>query len=151
MSGADTMSARTSTPWHLWVVGIVAVLFNAIGVFDYVMVMSQGASYLKAAGMTEPQIAHYMNLPLWMMVVWTVGVWGAIIASALLLLRSAYAFHVFALSLAAFLVNVFYTYVLSDGGQLMGQSMVITSVMITALLLFFLFYSRAMTGRGVLR
>ena len=25
------------TPWHLWVVGVVAVLFNGVGVFDYVM------------------------------------------------------------------------------------------------------------------
>ena len=83
------------TPWHLWLVGVIAVLFNAIGAFDY--------------------------------------------------------FLVFAVSLAAFLVSLIYTYVLTDGGEIMGGQMAITSVVITALLLFFMWYSWLMTKRSVLR
>ncbi len=49
------------TPWHLWLVGVIAVLFNAIGAFDYVMSMAQGASYMASAGMTQAQIAHYQG------------------------------------------------------------------------------------------
>lgn len=44
-------------PWHLWLIGVIAVLFNAMGVFDFVMVMKQGAKYLASAGMTPAQIA----------------------------------------------------------------------------------------------
>ena len=44
--------AKLKAPWHLWVVGIIAVLFNSIGAFDYVMTMTQGASYLTSMGMT---------------------------------------------------------------------------------------------------
>ena len=32
-------------PWHLWLVGVIAVLFNSIGVFDFVMSIAQGARY----------------------------------------------------------------------------------------------------------
>src|SRR5687767_16039535 len=107
MTGVSTMTATMlKTPWHLWVVGVIAVLFNAIGVFDYVMSMTQGASYMASAGMTPAQIAHYQEMPAWMMAVWAIGVWGALIASVLLLLRNKLAVPVFAVSLAAFLVSL---------------------------------------------
>ena len=146
------MTNMTSkTPWHLWLVGVIAVLFNAIGAFDYVMSMTQGATYMASAGMTPAQIAHYQGMPLWMMAVWTIGVWGAMLGSVLILLRNQLAFPVFAVSLAAFLVSLIYTYVLTDGGQIMGRQMAITSVVITALLLFFMSYSWLMPKRSVPR
>ena len=141
----------SKTPWHVWLVGVVAVLFNAIGAFDYVMSMTQGASYLAKAGMTPAQIAHYMEMPTWMIAVWAIGVWGAMLGSVLILLRNKLAFPVFAVSLAAFLVSLVYTYVLTNGGEVMGGQMAIASVTITALLLFFTWYSRLMTKQGVLR
>lgn len=139
------------TPWHLWAVGIVAVLFNAIGVFDFTMTMMQGAGYMASAGMTPAQIAHYEAMPAWMTAVWAIGVWGAMLGSVLLLLRNKLAAPVFAVSLAAFLVSLLYTYVLTGGGAVMGGQMAIASAVITALLIFFIWYARAMTKRGVLR
>ncbi|MES2288944.1 MAG: hypothetical protein V4530_04340 [Pseudomonadota bacterium] len=143
--------ASAKAPWHLWAVGIVAVLFNAIGVFDFTMAMAQGAKYLESAGMTPPQIAHYLGMPGWATVIWAIGVFAAFIASILLLMRRRLAYPVFVLSLAAFAVHLFYEYVLTNGGALMGQQMAIVSAVITALLVFFAWYSRMMTARGVLR
>ena len=142
---------RTKAPWHLWLVGAIAVLFNAIGVFDFVMSMAKGASYMASAGMTPAQIAHYQNMPVWMTAVWAIGVWGAILGSILILLRKKLAFPVFGVSLAAFLISLVYTHVLTDGGKVMGGQMVIASAVITVLLLFFMWYSWAMAKRGVLR
>jgi hypothetical protein len=140
------------TPWHLWLVGVIAVLFNAIGAFDYVMSMAQGrASYMASVGMSPAQIAHYEEMPIWMTAVWTIGVWGAMLGSVLVLLRRKLAFTLFAVSLAAFLVSLIYTYVLTDGGEILGRQMAITSAVITALLLFFMWYSWLMTKRSVLR
>ena len=139
------------TPWHLWLVGVIAVLFNGIGVFDFVMSMAQGSAYMASVGMTPAQIAHYEAMPAWMTVVWAVGVWGAMIGSVLILLRRKSAAPVFGISLAAFLISLLYTYVLTDGGEIMGRAMAITSGVITALLLFFMWYSSMMAKRGVLR
>jgi hypothetical protein len=80
--------ALVKPPWHIWLIGVIAVLFNSIGVFDFVMSMAQGVKYLASAGMTPDQIAHYQAMPSWMTVVWAVGVFGAFLASILLLLRS---------------------------------------------------------------
>jgi hypothetical protein len=143
-------NALVKIPWHLWLVGVIAVLFNFIGVFDYVMSMAQGAKYQASAGMTPEQIAHYQGMPGWMTVVWAVGVFGAFVASILLLLRRKLALPVFVLSLAAFLVSLVYTYVLTNGGAVMGPQMAIASAVIAALLVFFIWYSRFMAVRSVL-
>jgi hypothetical protein len=137
-------------PWHLWVVGVIAVLFNGIGVFDWIMNLLQGADYLASAGMTQPQIDHYIGLPLWMKAIWTIGVWSALLGSVLILMRNRRAATVFAVSLAAFLVSLLYTYVLTDGGDILGQRMAVASAFITAVLVFLMAYARVMAKRGVL-
>lgn len=144
-------NAPAKAPWHTILTGWVAVLFNAIGVFDFVMSMAQGARYQASAGMTPDQIAHYQQMPGWMTLVWAVGVFTAFGASVLLLLRRRQAWPIFMLSLAAFLVSLFYTYVLTHGGTVMGPEMAITSAVIAVLLLLFGGYARLMTLRGVFR
>ncbi|MDB4222899.1 hypothetical protein N9850_03940 [Granulosicoccus sp.] len=144
-------NSLVKTPWHLWLIGVIAVLFNFIGVFDFVMSMAQGAEYQASAGMTPDQIAHYQVMPGWMMLVWAVGVFGAFLASIFVLLRKKLALPVFILSLAAFLLSVFYNYVLTDGRSVLGQDMMIASAVIAALLVFFSWYASLMIKRGVLR
>ena len=141
----------TRPPWHLWLVGVIAVLFNAIGVFDFTMSMARGRKYMASAGMTADQIAHYEGMPAWMTIVWGIGVIAAFAASILLLLRSRLALPTFIVSLAAFLLSLFYTYVLTDGGAIMGSEMAIASAVIAALLLIFAWYARIMIARHVLR
>ncbi len=143
--------AGRKAPWHVWEVGVFALLFNAIGVFDYVMSRAQGEQYLVSAGMTPQQIAHYLQMPGWMMVVWAVGVFGAFAASVLLLMRKRVALPVFVVSLVAFLISLLYTYVLTNGGAVMGPQMAIMSAVIAGLLLLFSAYAWRMGMRGVLR
>jgi hypothetical protein len=143
--------AHLKAPWHIWLIGAIAALFNSIGVFDFVMSMARGAEYQASAGMTPAQIAHYQQMPSWMTIVWAVGVFGAFLASILLLLRKKLAFPIFALSLAAFLISLLYTYVLTNGGAVMGRQMAITSAVIATLLVFFCWYSHFMAARGVIR
>jgi hypothetical protein len=113
--------------------------------------MAQGAKYQASADMKPDQIAHYQQMPSWMTVVWAVGVFGAFAASILLLLRRKQALPVSILSLAAFLISLLYTYVLTNGAAVMDQQMAITSAVIAGLLVFFCWYSRFMSLRGVLR
>jgi len=141
---------KSKTPWHLWLVGAVAVLFNSVGVFDFVMSMAQGPAYMASAGMTQAQIDHYQRMPGWMTAVWAIGVFGAFAASVLILLRNRLSAPVFAVSLAAFLLSLVYTYVLSDGGKVMGQQMAVTSAVIAVLLALFLAYAWWQARRGVL-
>lgn len=93
----DTMKA--ATPWHLWAVGVISLLWNAFGGYDFVMSVTQGEPYWRASGMTQPMIDYFNAMPTWMYVPWVLGVWGAVAGSILLLMRSRFAIHAFALSL----------------------------------------------------
>jgi len=157
---SDTRSLKA--PWHLWVVGGIAALWNAYGGYDYTMSMTQGATYMATAGMTPEQIAYYDAMPVWMTAVWAIGVWGGVLGSILLLLRGKLAFPVFAVSFAAFLTSLLYVHGLSDGGKVMGFMMqdgvkvassmiVIVNIVIAAGCAFFTGYAWMMTGKGVLR
>ena len=46
----DTMKMTTATPWHLWAVGVLALLWNGFGGYDFIMTTTQGATYMQAAG-----------------------------------------------------------------------------------------------------
>ena len=144
----DTMRMTTSTPWHLWAVGVVALLWNGYGGYDYVMTQTNNAAYL--AQFTAEQRAYFDSFPLWMEAAWAVGVWGAVLGSVLLLLRSKWAFHAFLASLIAFAVSVVYGQ-MSGGAALMGTTGMVFSAAIFLLGLGFVMYSRVMSRRGVLR
>ncbi|CAN5132487.1 hypothetical protein BH09PSE6_BH09PSE6_04610 [soil metagenome] len=135
-------------PWHLWVVGIAAVMFNAIGVFDFAMYRAQGTDYLTSAGMTPEQIAHYEAMPPVMTIVWGIGVVTAFLASVLLLMRRRPAFVLFVVSLVTFMVSLVYTYGLTDGGAVMGRQMAVTSAVIAVLLAMFAGYAWRMGRRA---
>ena len=142
----DTMTTRT--PWHLWVVGAVALLWNGYGGYDYVMTQTNNAAYL--AQFTAEQRAYFDSYPMWMEADWAIGVWGGVLGAVLLLLRSKWAFHAILASLIAFAVSVVYGQ-MSEGAALMGTTGVIFSAAIFLLGLAFVMYSRMMTRKRVLR
>lgn len=102
-----TTPAR-STPWHLWAVGVISLLWNAFGAYDFVMSMTQREVYWRASGMTDAMITYYNAMPTWMYGPWVLGVWGAVAGSILLLMRSRFAVHAFVLSLVGAVVSLLY-------------------------------------------
>ena len=142
--------ATARTPWHLWAVGILSLLWNLFGVFDFSMSLSQGEAYFRSMGMTEPQIAYFNAMPGWTYVAWALGVFGGALGSLLLLLRRRWALHAFAASLAGLIASLIYTFVLSDGAEVMGGQTPIQFV-ILAVCLFLVGYAAWAARRGWLR
>lgn len=139
------------TPWHLWVVGGASLVWNLGGVVDYLMSQLAVESYMGA--MTEAQRAYFKSFPAWAVVFWALGVWGAIVGSVLLLLRSRFAALAFAVSLIGLLVNTSRLFASQGAGavELLGSSaLAFTAVLIVVALGLWL-YSRAMVQRGLLR
>jgi predicted lysophospholipase L1 biosynthesis ABC-type transport system permease subunit len=136
-------------PWHIWVVGIVGLLWNAYGAYDYVMSKTQGEAYFQSLGMTEGQIAHYHAMPAWMTAVWAVGVWGAVAGTVLLLLRSRLAVEVFIASLIGFIISLVYAYLIAPMPDAPSIMPVIQGVILAGCL-FFAWYAWAQRKAGVL-
>jgi hypothetical protein len=148
---ADTTEPAPKTPWHLWVVGIVSLLWNAMGAVDFTMTQAKPDVWLKA--FTPDQVAYIQGFPLWSLVAWGVGTWGSFLGSVLLLARKGLAFHLFAASLVGALFTSLYSFVLSDGMKAMGggAGMIAFNAIIVAISVLLLVYAKNMRRRGVLR
>jgi hypothetical protein len=99
-------------PAHLWIVGILSLIWNCFGAYDYVMSRTGNTEFLSKMGDPKVLIAYMDGMPLYASIGWGLGVWGGLLGSILLLMRSRFAVHAFALS--------FIGMVLSFGGQYLG-------------------------------
>lgn len=139
------------TPWHVWVIGVVSLLWNAGGANNYVMLKFRNPTYLQS--MTPEQLAYFEGFPVWVTFFWAIGVWAAVIGSVLLLLRSRHAVMAFVLSLVGMIVNGVYNFALSDISMtdIGGPFALAFSVIIVIVAILLIHYARTMTKRGVLR
>lgn len=149
-STASRVSTPARAPRHLWFVGVVALLWNAMGAFDFTMTQTRNAAYLEA--LTPQQLAYFDGLPAGVVAVWGVGTWGGLVGSVLVLLRRRLAAPVYVASLLGAVASHTYTYLLSDGLAVMGggAGTLIFSATIVLIALGLLLYARAMARRGVL-
>ena len=89
------LSART--PAHLWIVGALSLLWNGFGAYDYLMTRLHNMDYLASMGGNPQQMLDYVEgLPMYAQVGWGLGVWGSLLGSVLLLMRSRYSVLAFA-------------------------------------------------------
>jgi len=139
------------TPWHIWLIGVVSLLWNTGGAFDYVMAHVSPDTYL--AQVTPEQRAYFEGFPAWATAFWALGVWGALAGSILLLMRSRLAALAFGVSLIGLLANTTRLFA-TEGGEaveLLGQgSLIFTAALIVVALGLWL-YARAMARARVLR
>lgn len=143
------LNTDQKTPWHLWLVGIVGLLWNAMGAMDYIMTKTRNEQYMSA--FTPEQLDFFYGLPVWVVACWAIAVWGAVLGCILLLLRKAIAVPVFLVSFIAMVITSFHNFVLSNGLEVIGDtfSLVFSGIIFVAALGFWL-YSRAMQKRGVI-
>ena len=143
------MSEHTvKAPRQFWVIGIIAVLWNAIGAFDYTATQLRLEAYMSA--FTPQQLEYFYGFPAWAVAAWALGVWGAFFGSIALLLRKSWAVALFGVSIAGMVLTTLYNFVLTDGAALMGPDAMAFSAVIWAIALALFFYARAMAKRGVL-
>ena len=138
-------------PIHLWIVGILSLLWNAGGAYDYLMTQLGNAEYL--AMLTEPQRALMDGRPMWFDAAWAFGVWGSIAGSLLLLLRSRFAVTAFGVSILGLAASSVWSFGIAEPSSLevMGSFAAIFSLAIVVILLALFVYARRMQARGILR
>ena len=103
----QAVAART--PAHVWIVGILSLLWNGFGCYDYLMTRTKGAAYIDSMMHTDQgsAILAYINaFPIWVSAAWGFGVWGGIAGSILLLMRSRHAVTAFAVSMIGAIVGL---------------------------------------------
>ena len=142
------MVERQPTPKHLWIVGVLTLLWNLGGAYDYLMTQTKNEAYM--AKFTPEQLEYFYGFPMWFEFFWAIAIWGSIVGCVLLLLRRCLAVPVFAASFVSVIVTTIYSYGMSNGMEVMGMTGLIFTVAILVIALFLVLYARAMQKRDVL-
>lgn len=144
----DATGPAQRTPWHLWLVGILGLLWDSMGAFDYFMTQTQNASYMSR--FTPEQLEFFYGFPTWVVTFWALAVWGGVLGTLLLLLRKRLAVPVLLVSFLAMTVTAVHNFLLSNGLEVMGGVGLVFSVLIFVFALGLWLYARAMAQRHVL-
>jgi hypothetical protein len=138
----------SATPKHLWIVGVLAFLWNCMGAMNYVMTQFRVEAYMSS--FTQEQLDYYYGFPAWAIAFWAVAVWFGVAGSVLLLMRRKIAETVLLISLVSMAINSVYTYGMSSGMEIQGTGGFMFSLLIFFFALGLWLYSRSMRARGVL-
>ncbi|MEO6040354.1 MAG: hypothetical protein ABIP41_00455 [Croceibacterium sp.] len=138
-------------PWHLWAVGAVSLLWNCYGGYDYVMSETGNLAYFKSMGMGAEELAWIKALPAWSVACWAIGVWGSVLGSILLLLRSRFAAPAFLVSLVGALISFAYQFSAARPASMQGTMAAVAPLVISIAIVAQWYYARRMAAAGVLR
>jgi hypothetical protein len=149
----QAVAART--PVHVWIVGILSLLWSCVGCYDYVMTRMHNTDYLaKVMPKVDPNamLTWIDGFPIWAQFGWGLGVWMGLLGSILLLARSRYAVWAFGLSLIGAVLGLGYQIALAPplAGADDAMSKAMPYVIILIAVALFL-YARAQAAKGVLR
>mgnify|MGYP001193482931 FL=1 len=150
----DSLERRT--PWHLWVVGLISLAWNAFGANDYLQTQLGNLAYFESMmdgidATPEQALAYFQSYPAWVQAAWAIGVWGSVLGSLLLLLRSRFAVHAFALSLLGLATTTVYQLIVGQPDWLQNATTTIINIVIWSIATFLLIYALSMRSKGVLR
>jgi hypothetical protein len=82
----------------------LGLAWNIFGVVQFLSSLNATETSLMAQGLTAEQSMVMLNYPTWMTVAFAVGVFGGIIGSVLLALKSRFTVPVFTISLIAYII-----------------------------------------------
>ena len=150
-----TTRTRLKAPTSFWVVALLSLLWNAFGANDYLQTQMANRAYLEdmIQGMAltvDELLAYHEAWPIWADAGWALGVWGSVAGSLLLLARSRFALHAFVVSLVGLVLTTAYSLIDPMPGQTNLIVPIVMTVLIYAVLLALIWYSRRMIARKVL-
>ena len=143
--------AAVKAPWHLWVVGVLSLLWNAMGAADYTLTELGNQAWLESAGMGPEEIAYIASFPAWAVAGWAIGVWSCLAGSVLLLLRSRHAYPAFVIALLGIAIVTYFTYAYPAPASFQTAASQAFNAVLWVVTIFLALYARAMARRGVLR
>jgi len=138
----NTESQAAKVPLSFWVVSGLGLLWNAFGAYLYMLSKLDPETAL--AGATPAMRDYVATMPTWAHIGWSLGIWGSVAGSLLMLARSRHATTAFLVSLLGALVSF-------AAQAQAGVLPVGLSAGIAAVIAFLWWYCRNETAKGTLR
>lgn len=143
------MSSSTNKPGNgFWIIGIVALIWNLMGVYAYLQQAYMTAEDL--AALPSEQQALYENVPAWVTGAFAIAVFGGVLACILLLMKKKLATMIFLVSLIGIIVQMSYNLFMSKAVEVYGPGGMIMPAMVLLIGVYLLWYSKKQEATGIL-
>lgn len=140
-------NSTTKPSATFWVISIVALLWNLMGVFAY---LSQAYITPEAiALLPEPEQAYYNNVPAWVTGAFALAVFSGTFGAIALILRKKWAVLLFMVSLIAVMVQSIYTFLIQTYIQLSANQMIMP-ILVIVIAVFLVWYSNKKSKNEIL-
>jgi hypothetical protein len=133
--------STSSVHWSFWVVGVVALIWNAGGCMAYMAEMDPSTFEATARALIE-------NRPAWATGAFAIAVWGGALGSVILLLRKSLAFYVFVASFLGVAVQWYYNFFMGGGTGSYGPRDIAMAIMIPVIGAFLIWYTKMAESKG---
>jgi len=134
-----TFDLKTKPPMWFWIVSVIALLWNIMGVIAYL-----SDAYLKEetmAALTDAQRTIFETQPTWLTAAYALGVFLGALGCIGLLLKKKWAAPLFVISFIAVLARTFYYFFMTNATEvfdvLEGIVLPIVVIVIAGLLIIF--------------
>lgn len=141
------MNATTKPNTAFWIIAVLALLWNLIGVYFWLYEYFLMTEEIRAT-LPPEQVEIMASAPSWSMYVYGLAAFSGLLASVLLLMRKNMAVGVFLLSLIAVLILQLYWMFGMDIIDKMGPQSLIMPLIVIALAIFEYFYSKGAARNG---
>lgn len=131
---------KEKPPVWFWIVSVIAVFWNAMGVHQYLGQAYQTESW--RAALTDEQFEMVTNFPSWLTAAFAIAVFSGVIGSLGLLLRKKWAYSLLILSLIAVIIQM--GYILMNG-HYNGIEMTISIIVFA---IFLVWFSKKAVSKG---
>lgn len=142
----ETGQIKMKRPWHMWVVGIMTLLWNGSGAVTFLLAQLGMLSNLSAE-----EMAYYAAQPLWFVILVNIATWGAFFAGIALLFKSRQAFNLFGLSLGMIVLTDLIDLVSGTHRALAEEGAMVMTLMVLVIACLQLLYSWRWKKFGVLK
>ena len=139
-------NTRSAVPFWYWVIAALALLWNLLGCTFFAVELFAQETMMKS--MTDPQKEWARSIPGWIYFVYGLAVSTGVAGSIGLLLRKGWSIPMFAISLAAVIVQMVYTMLIAGGLQAMGPSGLIMPALVVGIAAALLWFSWFARSRG---
>ena len=123
-----TISTTNKPPMWFWIVSVLALIWNGMGVMQYLQQAYNTESF--QAMCTPEELEVYANLPSWYTAVFAFAVFGGVLGCIALLLRKKIAYVLLLISLIAVIIQMSYVTFSLKMANIMTPMIVIVSILL---------------------
>ena len=141
-----TKDQEIKSPKWFWIVSVLALLWNIMGVMAYLKDAFMSVEDLEK--LTQAERLLYESQPAWATAAFAIAVWGGTLGCIALLLRKKWARPVFLISLIGIVVQLVYAFFLSNSFEVYGSGAVAMPIIVALIGILLVFFSGKAQNKG---